>query len=213
MGLSLLKFMLVFTFSLSVFAQDDSGIVSGKKSILDLPVGTLMTVDGKGLNKLQKKCPEKIKEKMIIQGEEVEVETSNLLFQDGKAKCYGGVSLSLIISDLSGRYVSLKGKVPNKEPLQCKVKEVTEVLDNIAIQLDSPCNVSLFFNRAAFDFRDVKDLSIESFQYNLGNHITFSLDHEHNSPAQVNSGTSSLDNSVNGSSNSSGSNGHEVIQD
>lgn len=87
--MNIIRFMylVVFTFSSSVLAQSGTDEALDEKTILNLPVGTVMTLDGKNLSKIQKKCPHKTKKKMIIKGEEVELETSNLLFQDGDVKC------------------------------------------------------------------------------------------------------------------------------
>ena len=208
-----LTFLLVFSNTYVLFAQEGDVEVSVKKSIMDLPVGTVMTIDGKSLSKLQKECPDKVKKKMLIKGQETEVESSNLLFQDGEVKCYGGVGLKLIVTDLSGQYVSLKGKVPAKAVLQCKVKEVSEVQDDIGIQLGSPCNFSVFYNKGAFSFKESKNLSIESFQENLGEHIKFSLDYQNNFPKGLNTDESVKEvNPANQKQNSSNNQNHAISE-
>lgn len=195
MKIELIALLLIF--SQSAMAQDEVG----EKSVLKLPQGTLMTVDGKGLSKAQEDCDEKDTVKMIIKGEETEVETSHFIFQDGKAKCYGGVGIKLIGSDLKGDYITLKGKVPNKDPLQCEVKEVTAIPDNIAIFLGPPCNFSLFANQGFFNFDELSAFSINNLQKNLGEYIKFSVDHVHDAPENVES--AEIEGSQDSSKNSS----------
>ncbi len=182
------KSSLIFAISLSAFSQVGSPVDFEDRSLLDLPVGTVVTLDGKHLRKIQSECPNKNKVKMLVNGrEEVEIETADLLFRDGDVECSGGTDLALIYNDIAGRHISVKGKIQDKTPLKCTVKEVTEFEGSLAVYLDSPCSVAVFFKRSLLDFRSVKDLSIKSFQYNLGKYITFNLDHTHKAPLNVSS--------------------------
>jgi hypothetical protein len=207
------KSSLLFSLSFSLFAQIGEPANLDQSSLLDLPVGTMVTLDGKSLSKVQRECPNKNKVKYLIKGkEEVEIANADLIFSDGDVTCSGGTDLALIYSDIAGRRVTFKGKVQDKSPLNCVIKEVVEFEGSIAVYLDSPCSLGVFFKRSLLDFRSVKDLTIKSFKYNLGKHVSFDLDHSHKPPANVSSDKSNDKGSFSESSESSRSTSQGVEQ-
>jgi hypothetical protein len=207
------KSSLLFSLSFSLFAQIGEPANLDHSSLLDLPVGTIVTIDGKGLSKVQRECPNKNKVKYLINGkEQIEISNADLIFSDGDVTCSGGTDLALIYSDIAGRRVTFKGKVQDRSPLRCAVKEVVEFEGSIAVYLDSPCSLGVFFKRSLLDFRSVKDLTIKSFKHNLGKHVSFDLDHSHKPPANVSSDKSNDKDSISENLDSSTSESRGVEQ-